>query len=284
MRKLPVAAILALASLAVADPAPRTSWADWVGDWEGKLKWTSCVSEGHPKAAISIDATDGALGIDLTAAGGALGKLSLVEDEAGGFSAQQGDVTVSVRRTKDLELIVTLDSGCEVRGTLARKSVGIATCDRLAAWARIESQCKKLARPPLENPARLARQRAKWLEARGEARTKLASQCTSRAARVEAELVDVGCAPNPDPAIGLRGAECQALRGISARLSRCPAVPFESSCCSPLRKVPIKHHFPSSMASASKRARSSTRLPNKLAARRSLLPRQPRWHSRCLRR
>lgn len=220
----PPAAILALASSAAAEPL---SWADWVGDWEGKLEWTSCVAEGKTKASISIDAADGALSIDLTAAGGALGKLSLVEDDVGGFSAQQSDVKVSVRRTKDLELTVTLDSGCEVRGTLARRTVGIATCDRLAAWARIESQCKKLARPALENPARLARQRAKWLEARGEDRVKLSAQCTSRAARVEAELVDVGCAPNPDPAIGLRGAECQALRGISARLQRCPAVPFD---------------------------------------------------------
>lgn len=227
MRKLPVAAILALASLAVADPPPALTWADWVGDWEGKLKWTSCIAEGHPKAAIAIDAADGALGIDLTAAGGALPRLSLVEDDAGGFSAQQGDVNVSVRRTKHLELTVTLDSGCEVRGTLTRATVGIATCDRLAAWARIESQCKKLARPPLENPARLARQRAKWLEARGETRAKLSGQCTSRAARVAAELIDVGCAPDPDPAIGLRGAECQALRGISARLQRCPAVPHD---------------------------------------------------------
>lgn len=227
MRKLPVAAVMALASLALADPAPSSSWADWVGDWDGKLKWTGCVAEGKDKAAIPIEARDGVLAIDLGPAGGALRELSLVEDSSGGFAAQDGDVRVQVKRAKDLDLTVTLDSGCEIRGTLARPSVGIASCDRLAAWAHIEQQCTKLARPALENAARLARQRAEWLKARGDHRVKLAAQCAARAARVEAELIDVGCAPNPDPAIGLRGAECQALRGISARLQRCASVPFD---------------------------------------------------------
>jgi hypothetical protein len=32
---------LAIAGSAQAGPAPATrlTWADWVGDWEGKLKW-----------------------------------------------------------------------------------------------------------------------------------------------------------------------------------------------------------------------------------------------------
>lgn len=227
MRKLPVVTVMALASLALADSAPPSlSWADWVGDWEGKLKWTSCVAEGKANAAIPIEATDGVLTIDLTPAGGALRKLTLVEDN-GAFAAQDGDVRVQVRRSKDLELVVTLDSGCEVRGALTRPSVGIAACDRLAAWAHIEQQCTKLARPHLENAARVARQRAEWLKARGDQRVKLSAQCTARAARVEAELVDIGCAPNPDPAIGLRGGECQALRGISARVQRCTSVPYD---------------------------------------------------------
>lgn len=227
MRKLPIASVMALASLALADGAPAPlSWADWVGDWQGKLKWTGCVAEGNASATIPIEATDGVLTIDLGPAGGALRQLTLVED-SGGFAAQDGDLRVQLKRTKDLELTVTLDSGCEVRGTLARSSVGIASCDRLAAWAHIEGQCTKLSGPHLENAARVARQRAEWLKARGEVRVKLAAQCTARAARVEAELVDVGCAPNPDPTIGLRGTECQALRGISARLQRCTSVPFD---------------------------------------------------------
>lgn len=227
MRKLPIVTVMALASLALADSArPARSWADWVGDWQGKLKWASCVAEGKSAATIPIEATDGVLTIDLSAAGGALRKLTLLED-SDGFAAQDGDVRVQVRRSKDLDLTVTLDSGCEVRGTLARPSVGIAACDRLAAWAHIEQACTKLARPHLENAARVARQRAEWLKARGDERVKLSAQCTARAARVEAELVDIGCAPNPDPAIGLRGAECQALRGISARLQRCTSVPSD---------------------------------------------------------
>jgi hypothetical protein len=153
--------------------------------------------------------------------------MSLVEDN-GGWTGQQGDVNVRLTRGKtELEVAVRLDSGCTVKGTLSRATTGIPACDRLSAWARIESQCGKLARPPLENPARLARQRRTWAKSNGEARAKLAEQCTARSAKVEAELVDAGCAPHPDPAIGMRGAECQALRGAGARLSRCSNVPFD---------------------------------------------------------
>jgi hypothetical protein len=218
------------ASGALAAPAaqPAPSWADWIGDWDGKLKWTSCSLDGEPRASFALDAHDGAVSLDLSGAGSSLPILALVED-ADGWSGQQGDVTVRVKRGKadKVELAIDLDSGCEVRGTLARKSVGIAACDRLAAWARIESHCTKLSRPPLENAARLARQRASWRKARGEDRTKLAAQCTARSAKVEQELVDIGCAPHPDPAVGNRGAECQALRGIAGRLSRCGNLPSD---------------------------------------------------------
>jgi hypothetical protein len=209
-------------------PAPRLTWADWVGDWGGKLKWQSCSADGEEKPTLALDATDGVHAIDLRNAGGALPALSLVEDTAG-WAGQQGDVSVVVKRSRPdaLELVVTLESGCQISGTLARPSIGIASCDRLSAWARIESQCTKLSRPPLENPARLARQREKWAKAKGDARTMISAQCTARGAKVEAALVDAGCAPHPDPAIGLRGAECQALRGTSARIVRCGNVPFD---------------------------------------------------------
>jgi hypothetical protein len=214
-------------ALATSPPQPVT-WADWVGDWEGKLKWTSCAADGADRASLALDAHDGSVALDLTPAGSALPAMSLTEDGEG-WLGQQGDVTVHVKRAKadKLELAIDLDSGCQVRGTLARPSVGIAACDRLAAWARIESHCTKLSRPPLENAARLARQRAEWRKARGDDRTKLAAQCTARSAKVEQELVDIGCAPNPDPAIGMRGAECQALRGIAGRLSRCGNLPSD---------------------------------------------------------
>jgi hypothetical protein len=223
--------MLAAASGALAAPgapAPKT-WADWVGDWDGKLKWTSCTLEGEPRASIPVDASDGAVAIDLSAASSALTQVALVEAETG-WVGQQGDVTVRVKpatKPDKLDLAIDLDSGCQIRGTLSRASVGIAACDRLAAWARVESHCTKLSRPPLENAARLARQRAAWRKAQGEERTKLAAQCTARAAKVEQQLVDAGCAPHPDPAIGMRGAECQALRGIASRVARCGNLPSD---------------------------------------------------------
>ena len=236
MRRVPVILSLAIASGASAGPAPspapapapRMTWADWVGDWDGKLKWQSCSADGEERPTLSLDATDGVLSLDLRNAGGALPALTLAED-ATGWSGQQGDVTARVKRSKAnaLELSVDLESGCQISGTLARPSIGIASCDRLSAWARIESQCTKLTRPPLENPARLARQREQWAKAKGEARTKLSAQCTARGAKVEAALIDAGCAPHADPAIGLRGAECQALRSTSARIVRCGNVPFD---------------------------------------------------------
>jgi hypothetical protein len=224
-----LAVSLAAFSGALAAPATQAplTWADWVGDWSGKVTSTGCASDDETRASIPLDATDGSIAIDLSGAGRALGKMALVED-GGAFAAKQGDISVRVQRTQTaLELAVDLDSGCQLRGTLSRTTVGIPECDRLAAWARIEHECTKLSRPPLENPTRLARQRAEWKKASGEARTKMAAQCTKRAARVQAELVDIGCAPNPDPNIGMRGAECQALRGVSARVQRCSNVPFD---------------------------------------------------------
>jgi hypothetical protein len=230
VRRLVGLCVLAAASGALATPASQLAltWADWVGDWEGKLAWTSCSAEGEARATLPLDATDGSVAIDLSPAGSALAQLSLVED-GDGWTGREADVTVHVRRTRSdkLALTVDLDSGCQIRGTLSRASVGIAACDRLAAWARIESHCTKLARPPLENAARLARQRAEWRKARRDDRAKLAAQCTARSSKVEQELIDAGCAPHPDPAIGMRGAECKALHGISARLSRCGTLPSD---------------------------------------------------------
>jgi hypothetical protein len=230
MRPAPVVVVAALATVALATPAPppATTWADWVGEWEGKLKWKGCISDGVAAALLPIEASDGAVELDLGAARGGLGPVSLVEDNAG-WAGQRGDVTVHVARGKAdaLELAVDFDSGCQLRATLKRPTVGIAACDRLAAWARIEARCSKLSRPPLEDAARLAHQRATWADARGQARGKLATQCDARAAKVASELVDAGCAPNPDPQIGLRGAECHALQTTAARLARCTNVPHD---------------------------------------------------------
>jgi hypothetical protein len=227
MRVPLIATALAIAAIAHATPAPAPvfSWADWVGDWGGKLKWAGCSIDGEPTATVALDATDGALAIDLAPAGGALTSLSLVENDTG-WIGQKGDVTVKLAHGRDssLDLAVELESGCTVHATMKRASVGIAACDELAGWARIEEHCTKLAKPRLENLARLVRQRAEWTKARGDVR--LAAQCKNRASKVEAELAEAGCAPDPNP-VSQRGPECQALRQTAAKLSRCSTLPFD---------------------------------------------------------
>jgi len=230
MRRIVGAVVMALGAGAIAAPAEAPpTWADWVGDWTGKLAWESCSADGNDKATVHVDAIDGVVTVDLTPAGGALGPLAITPDPRG-WVGQQGDVTVhlaSSGKASTLELEVDLDSGCAVRGTLRRASTGIESCDQLVAWARVEAQCTKLTRPPLENPSRVARQREQWSVSKGDTRRKLAAQCSTRATKLETALIDAGCAPSHDPEIGLRGAECQALRASSARLGRCGNVPLD---------------------------------------------------------
>lgn len=229
MRRRVTLVCLAMAAGAVAAPAtPQATWAEWVGDWHGKLRWTSCASEGKPTATLPVDASDGVVAIDLGDAESGLGTMTLVEDN-GGWVGQRGDVSVHLARpgADALDVAVDFDSGCQLRGTLHRDTSGLAACDRLVAWSRIEGKCTKLARPPLENTARVAHQRESWLKAKGEARQAILAQCDARSVKVEEELVDVGCAPNPDPLIGLRGNECQALLHSTQRLARCANVPAD---------------------------------------------------------
>jgi hypothetical protein len=225
MRRWGLAAVFAGLSANAAPATTQLSWADWVGDWGGKLKWAGCSIDGEPTATVALDATDGALAIDLAPAGGALTSLSLVENGPG-WIGQQGDVTVKLARGRDssLDLAVELESGCTVHANMKRASVGIAACDELAGWARIEEHCTKLAKPRLENLARLVRQRAEWTKAHSDVR--LAAQCKNRASKVEAELAEAGCAPDANP-VSQRGPECQALRQTAAKLSRCSTLPFD---------------------------------------------------------
>jgi hypothetical protein len=231
MRAPLIATAVVVAAITVlghaATPAPVLSWADWVGDWGGKLKWSGCSIDGEPTATVALDATDGALAIDLAPAGGALSTLSLVENNTG-WLGQQGDVTVKLAHGRDstLDLAVELESGCTMHANMKRASVGIPACDELAGWARIEEHCTKLAKPRLENLARLVRQRLEWTKARGDVRTTLSAQCKARATKVETELAEAGCAPDPNP-VSQRGPECQALRQTAAKLSRCGTLPFD---------------------------------------------------------
>lgn len=211
---------------AAASPGPTPSWAAWVGDYTGKLTWAGCTIDGEPSATVSVDATDGAVAIELAAAGGALDTLSLVEDNAG-WVGRHGDVSVKLTHAESgLSLAVDLESGCTLRATLKRPSVGIAACDELEAWARIEGRCSKLAKPRLESLARVVRQRSEWTKARGAARMTLAGQCQARSIKVATELADVGCAPDLNP-VSARGPDCRALRQTAAKLARCTTLPFE---------------------------------------------------------
>ena len=220
-----------LAGAAVAGPpapAPAT-WADWVGDWSGKLRWTGCTTSGAATAKLPIDAVDGAMSIDLAPAGAALASFGLVEDDHG-WAAQQADVSVGLARRGDaVELAVRFDSGCALTASLQRATTGLAACDRLAALARIESKCTKLAAAPLEDPTALARERDGWRKARGGARGTLGEQCALRASRVETELVDAGCAPHADPLIGVRAQSCLALAQVASKLLRCARFPRDAA-------------------------------------------------------
>jgi hypothetical protein len=227
MRRAVLIGLSAITAGALAKPAAApATWGDWVGDYTGKLTWSGCTVDGQAAPTLPLDATDGAVTLDLSPAGGALEGLALAEDN-GGWTGQRNDVKVRIGRARPdaIDLAVILDSGCEVRGTLKRPSTGIVSCDRLAGWARVEARCTKLTKPALENQARLVRQRKTWLAAKGVERDKLAAQCDARAQKVELELVDAGCAPSPDPSVGVRSMECQALRSSLARLQRCRALP-----------------------------------------------------------
>ena len=217
-----VVSSLVLASSAIAAPAApaapqRVTWADWVGTYDGSLVWRNCTAPGAPTAALTIDVSDGVLAIDLTAAGAALRPMSLVEDETG-WSAQQGDVKVRLTRPRgdSIALALELDSGCTMKGKLRRKTTTIAPCDLLIGWARIESRCTKLHDAALEDLAKL--EATRWRKAD-------ATSCTARAGKLELALVDAGCAPHPDPTIGVRAPSCIALSNASAGLWRCGTVP-----------------------------------------------------------
>jgi hypothetical protein len=247
-----VAIIVAIGSGAIAAPAsPPATWADWVGDWSGKLAWSNCATTGATAATLPLDAVDGALDVDLAPAGAALGRFSLVPDERE-LSAQQADVAVHVdRKAAGLDLAVRFDSGCTLRAHLARATTAIPACDELEAWTRIESRCTKLTSAPLEDGRALARERDGWLKARGAARGKLAEQCGARAARVEAELVGAACAPHRDPKHGVRAQDCLALVDAANRLARC--VPQSSDA----RELAIE----SSMLSAAAETADAASLP-----------------------
>ena len=211
------AVVLIVALAGTARAAPVSTWADWVGDYTGKLAWTSCTSPGARTATIAIDAVDGALTIDLTRAGGGLRDLSLAEDpDAETLAAQQGDVTLAISRIRPgtIALAIDLASGCAIRGTLVRRASQVSACDRAVAFARIEKACTKLSGPPIGLAVK------KWKAADAE-------RCTASAEAIATEVIDAGCLPVADPAGTLIGAQCRQMVKEAESLKRCANAPPE---------------------------------------------------------
>lgn len=203
-------AICLLSRVALAAPP---TWADWTGSYRGVLTWSSaCTVAGAKTVALPFEFVDGVAAIDLAPARPGLRALTLVADDQG-WSGRQGDVAVTVQRPRAdaLTLAIELDSGCTARGALTRATTRVAACDRWIGWARIDAACTK-QQTPTEDLAKLLA--TPWKPAD-------AARCTTRAAALEQHLIDTGCAPHPDPAVGVRSPACLDLSQVAARISRC---------------------------------------------------------------
>lgn len=209
------AAVLACLVTSVASAAPAPTWADWAGSYQGALTWSSCSVAGAKTVTLALDLVDGVATIDLAPARPGMRALTLVEDEHG-WSGRQGDVAVALQRPRPdaLALAIELDSGCVVRGTLTRPTTKVAACDRLLGWARIDARCTKQDHATEDLAKLLA---TPWKPAD-------AARCTSRAAALEQHLIETGCAPHPDPKIGVRSPDCLDLAQVAGRISRCGKV------------------------------------------------------------
>ncbi len=210
-----VASSVALAAPKPDDPKPIT-WADWVGTYQGPLTWSSCTPAGVKSAALALEISDGVASIDLAPTRPGMPSLSLISDDKG-WSGRQGDLAVTLARPKPdaIDIAIDLDSGCTMRGHLTRASV-VPACAALTGWGRIEARCTKLPGSAVEDFSKLSS--TKWKPAD-------ADRCTARAAKLERALVDAGCAPHPDPLIGIRARDCRELGQVAARLSRCGNLP-----------------------------------------------------------
>src|SRR5687767_2986703 len=120
MQRAGIVVGLLVAASAVAAPGKRVTWGDWVGAYQGTLTWSQCAVAGEKQARLALSATDGVMSIDLAPASAGLRAMTLVEDESG-FSGQQGDVKVAIKRPKAnaIALEVQLDSGCLMKAQLA---------------------------------------------------------------------------------------------------------------------------------------------------------------------
>ena len=215
-----------LAAVSVRAEAAPPTWADVVGEYRGRLAWKGCNTPGAKQATVALDATDGALAIDLTPARGGLRAFSLVldDDATSAWSGQDADVEVHVSRARAnvLSLVVAIGDRCEVRGTLTRVTTSVEACDRVVAWSRIEQRCTKRTGPPLEDGKALVLERAVWTRL---PKGKAAMSCSARADTLATALIDAGCAPVDDPAALQPPPSCLRLRELTARVARCTSAP-----------------------------------------------------------
>lgn len=218
MNRVVIVAGIVVAATAFAAPEKRVTFGDWVGVYQGKLAWYQCTTAGEKQATLVLEATDGVMAIDLSPAHAGVKTLSLVQDDKG-WSGQQGDAKVAITRPKANAIAIELhlESGCMMKAQLVRSGGNVAACDQLVGWARVESKCAKRD-SRLEDFAKLAA--TKWKPAD-------AARCTTRSEKLELALVDAGCAPHPDPTIGVRARDCLELTQAAAKLSRCGNLPAD---------------------------------------------------------
>ena len=212
MRLRLIACLLLAPYQAVAAPG---TWADWVGEYSGSVRWRRCTAPGEKAATLRFEAVDGATRIDLAPLGAALRTMSLTQEDKA-WVAQDGDLAVRVSKKKPntIDLAIDYDSGCTARGQLVRATTGVPACDLLVAWARIEQACTKVT-TKLEIDLK-----QRWKKSD-------AASCTARADKLAHAMVDAGCAPHPDPQIAHRAPTCRALEQSTQKLARCGRIPHD---------------------------------------------------------
>lgn len=220
--------VVVAAGIAARVEAAPVTWADVVGEYRGRLAWKGCNTPGAKRVTVALDATDGALAIDLKPAGGGLRAFSLAldDDATAAWSAQDADVEVRVSRVRPntILLVIAIGDRCEVRGTLTRATTSVEACDRVVAWSRIEQRCTKRTGAPLEDAKALGLERAVWTKRpKGAA----AKTCGARADKLATAMIEAGCAPVDDPAALQLSPSCARLRAQTSRVARCTTAPPE---------------------------------------------------------
>jgi hypothetical protein len=146
----------------------------------------------------------------------------VVTGDGEALAGSSGDVGVVLRWGKRGTVAITLDSGCRARGTARLVATGIAACDELAALARVEAGCPRVAAAArLEDVAALDGVHASWARATGKRRRATEAACRQRALAIRPALVDAACLAIPTDDVPTLIEECRDLAARIARLSQC---------------------------------------------------------------